>query len=111
LEYRAGFYLKLALAACLAAVLVFATHVPAMRQAYGATALGYTLCTIAAVLVLWLMALGLRKRRYRSRLGTVQGWTSAHVYLGASLLSSRRSTRASSSAGMCTRPPTSSCCS
>ena len=86
MEYRAGFYLKLALAACLAAVVVFATHAPATRLAYGATALGYTLGTIAAVLVLWLMALGVRKRRYRSRLGTVQGWTSAHVYLGASLL-------------------------
>ena len=86
LEYRAGFYLKLALAACLAAVAVFATHAPATRQAYGASALGYTLGTIAALLVLWLMALGVRKRRYRSRLGTVQGWTSAHVYLGASLL-------------------------
>lgn len=34
----------------------------------------------AAILVL--MFLGVRKRRYTSRLGTVQGWTSAHVYLG-----------------------------
>jgi len=32
--------------------------------------------------ILVLMFLGIRKRWYASRLGTVQGWTSAHVYLG-----------------------------
>lgn len=85
LEYRAGLYLKVALVGCLAAVALFAAHAPA-TQGYGGSALGYTLGTVAALLVLWLMALGVRKRRYRSRLGTVQGWTSAHVYLGASLL-------------------------
>lgn len=86
LEYRAGFYLKLALGACLVAGAVYTLLVSTNRQAYGASALGYTLGTIAALLVLWLSALGVRKRSYRSRLGTVQGWTSAHVYLGASLL-------------------------
>jgi hypothetical protein len=53
---------------------------------YGGTWLGYALGSVGAVLILWLMLLGIRKRRYRSSLGTVQGWTSAHVYLGASLL-------------------------
>jgi len=32
--------------------------------------------------MVWLALLGYRKRSYRSRLGTTQGWTSAHVYLG-----------------------------
>jgi len=32
------------------------------------------------------MLLGLRKRRYRSGTGSLQGWTSAHVYIGTSLL-------------------------
>jgi hypothetical protein len=32
--------------------------------------------------ILVLMFLGIRKRWYASRLGTVQGWTSAHLYLG-----------------------------
>jgi hypothetical protein len=35
---------------------------------------------LAAILVL--MCLGIRKRSYASHLGTVQGWVSAHVYLG-----------------------------
>lgn len=48
----------------------------------GGTWQGYVLGTWAAMLVVWLAALGYRKRSYRSRLGTTQGWTSAHVYLG-----------------------------
>ena len=38
------------------------------------------------MLILWLMLLGVRKRRYHSSLGSVQGWTSAHAYLGTSLI-------------------------
>jgi hypothetical protein len=40
----------------------------------------------APVLILLLMLLDLRKRRYRSGTGSLQGWTSAHVYIGTSLL-------------------------
>lgn len=88
LEYRGGRYLKVALALCAAAIAAYAWHEPPTTylKAYGGTWLGYTLGTVCAVLVLWLMLLGLRKRRYRSTLGTVQGWTSAHVYIGTSLL-------------------------
>ena len=53
---------------------------------YGGTRLGYILGVTGAVLILWLMWFGIRKRRYSSRVGTLQGWLSAHVYLGASLL-------------------------
>jgi hypothetical protein len=52
----------------------------------GGTWQGYVLGTIGALLIVWLTLLGVRKRRYSSTLGTVQGWTSAHVYLGFSLL-------------------------
>lgn len=52
----------------------------------GGTTLGYTLGTIAALMILWFTFLGVRKRRYSSTLGTVQGWLSAHVYLGIALI-------------------------
>jgi hypothetical protein len=36
--------------------------------------------------MVWLALLGIRKRRYRSSLGSVQGWTSAHIYLGVAVI-------------------------
>lgn len=52
----------------------------------GGTWQGYVLGTIGALLIVWLTLLAIRKRSYRSTLGSVQGWTSAHVYLGTALL-------------------------
>ncbi len=49
---------------------------------HGGTTMGLAYGVLGTGIVLVLMALGIRKRRYRSALGTVQGWTSAHVYLG-----------------------------
>ena len=49
---------------------------------HGGTPMGLTYGVLGTVVILILMALGIRKRRYGSGLGTVQGWTSAHVYLG-----------------------------
>ena len=88
LGYKGGRYLKLALLACAAAIGAYAWHEPPTvhLKPYGGTWLGYTLGTVAAVLIVWLMLLGVRKRRYRNALGSLQGWTSAHVYLGTSLL-------------------------
>ena len=88
LGYRHGRYLKLALLFCGAAIAAYAWHDPPLvyLKPYGGTWLGYTLGTIASVLIVWLLLLGVRKRRYRSAVGTVQGWTSAHVYIGTSLL-------------------------
>ena len=88
LEFRHGRYLKLALFLCAAAIAVYCWHSPPAiyLKPYGGTWLGYTLGTIGAVLILWLMLLGIRKRRYGSSMGTLQGWTSSHVYLGVSLV-------------------------
>jgi hypothetical protein len=52
----------------------------------GGTWLGYTLGTIAALLILYLMWFGVRKRSYRAGSGSAVGWLSAHVYLGLAVL-------------------------
>ncbi|MDE0853895.1 MAG: hypothetical protein OSA97_05690 [Nevskia sp.] len=78
-------YLKLASLLCVLAVVAYWWHNPA-GGANGGTWLGYTLGTIGALLIVWLTWLGRRKRKYASRLGTVRGWLSAHVYLGLSLV-------------------------
>lgn len=52
----------------------------------GGTLLGYALGTLGALLIVWLAWFGIRKRNYTSTSGTVQGWLSAHVYLGVALL-------------------------
>lgn len=49
---------------------------------HGGTVMGLLYGVIGTAIILVLMALGLRKRRYASGVGTLQGWTSAHVYLG-----------------------------
>lgn len=85
LRHQHWFYLKLATALSAAAILVYAWHDPPYG-ANGGTWLGYTLGVIGAGLIVWLAWLGVRKRRYRSNLGTLRGWTSAHVYFGLALL-------------------------
>lgn len=51
----------------------------------GGTWQGFSLGILGALLIVWLTALGIRKRSYSAG-GTVQGWTSAHVYLGTACL-------------------------
>ena len=85
LQYRGKRYLWWALSLCFVAVLAYAWHQP-VSPPNGGTWLGYTLGTIGALLILWLTALGVRKRSYQSAVGTVQGWVSAHVYLGLALI-------------------------
>jgi hypothetical protein len=85
LAYANYRYLKVAAAVVVATIAVYALdHPPTGR--YGGTLLGYALGTIGTVLIGWLAWFGARKRQYRSTAGTLQGWLSAHVYLGATLI-------------------------
>ena len=47
---------------------------------------GYTLGTIGLLLIVWLSLLGIRKRRMSEGSWSLKAWTSAHVYLGLSLI-------------------------
>lgn len=85
LEYARFRWFKAAVALSALAAAVYLWH-DAPLKAYGGTWLGYTLGTIGAILILWLLWYGVRKRRYASNAGTVQGWLSAHVYLGTALV-------------------------
>jgi hypothetical protein len=85
LKYRDARYLWWSLGVGAASVALYLSQNPNEPRS-GGTWQGYVLGTFGGVLIVWLTLLGIRKRRYRSRLGTVQGWTSAHVYLGVMLL-------------------------
>ena len=53
---------------------------------HGGSAWGIGYGVAASFLVLLLTAFGWRKRAYRSKLGTLEGWLQAHVYLGVLVL-------------------------
>jgi len=52
----------------------------------GGTLLGITAGTVSAIIMVILIWFARRKRDYHSRLGTLRGWLSAHVWLGTILL-------------------------
>lgn len=85
LAFRKRRYLWVALAAVALAIIAYWIDDP-QEPANGGTVLGYTLGIIGALLIVWLTWFGVRKRRYASTVGTLQGWLSAHVYLGVALI-------------------------
>jgi hypothetical protein len=81
-HYRYGLIAGVASLVTLATYLLDRPRVPPN----GGTWLGYTLGTIAALLVIFLALFGVRKRSFHSTIGTAIGWLSAHVYLGLAAL-------------------------
>jgi hypothetical protein len=78
-------WLWVALVLLVGAIVAYVWHDP-IGPPNGGTWLGYTLGTIGALLIVWLMLFGIRKRTYANRVGTLRGWLSAHVYLGTALI-------------------------
>jgi hypothetical protein len=64
-------YLWVTCVLLLAEIIAFIWHHP-VGPPNGGSWLGYTLGTIGAVLIVWLMLLGIRKRRYASNMGSLR---------------------------------------
>ena len=85
LEYRRYRYLKMAVLIVIASITAYASQTAPVGR-YGGTPVGYALGVVAAGFIVWLMWLGVRKRQYKAARTSVQGWLSAHIYLGATLI-------------------------
>ncbi|MGA0839637.1 MAG: hypothetical protein ACO3Z6_06450 [Pseudomonadales bacterium] len=79
-------YLRWTIVLLVATVSLYVSQYGESHPPQGSTWQGYVLGIAGAIGIIWLALLGIRKRSYRSRLGTLGGWASAHVYLGALVL-------------------------
>jgi hypothetical protein len=85
LTYAKSRYLWISVALLTGSITAYLVHDPG-GPPNGGTWLGYTLGTIGALLIVWLMFFGMRKRSYIGGIGTLRGWLSAHIYLGTTLI-------------------------
>ena len=85
LEYSAYRYLKISALLAALAIIAYLLSSPAVGH-YGGTWLGYTLGSVGAAIIFFLLWFGVRKRQYQSSAIDLKSWLSAHVYLGVLLI-------------------------
>lgn len=85
IAHRKYLWLKVSLTICVLSLIGYvSTDFDPVRN--GGTWYGYTLGVISTLLILWLSVLGVRKRAITAGHWSLKGWTSAHIYLGLSLI-------------------------
>ena len=81
LTYRSGLWLWISAATAVGLVLHYVSY-QSRTVAYGGSIEGLIYGVAGTGLIAVLMYLGIRRRSYANSMGTLQGWVSAHVYLG-----------------------------
>jgi len=82
LQFSKRRYLKLSLVLLGICMTLYLSQTGVDQPPNGGTWQGYVLGSLGAFVIGLLAWQGVRKRSYHSTLGTLQGWTSMHVYLG-----------------------------